>query len=34
MSFPKAQIMLIEPVGTINTGEVINERTVADNIWV
>ena len=30
----ECHILLIEPAGTLNTGEVINERTVADNAWI
>jgi len=27
-------ILLVEPAGTLNTGEVVNERTVTDSAWI
>jgi mannose-6-phosphate isomerase-like protein (cupin superfamily) len=30
----ECHILLIEPVGTINTGNLINDMTVQDNIWI
>jgi mannose-6-phosphate isomerase-like protein (cupin superfamily) len=30
----ECHILLIEPVGTANTGEVVNERTAANNVWI
>ncbi len=30
----ECQLMLIEPAGTVNTGQVVNEMTVQDEIWV
>ena len=30
----ECHILLIEPAGTLNTGEVVNERTAASDIWI
>ena len=30
----ECQILLIEPAGTVNTGNVVNEKTVTNNIWI
>ena len=30
----ECHILLIEPAGTLNTGDVVNERTVTDNVWI
>ena len=30
----ECHIMLIEPVGTVNTGEVVNERTAPNDVWI
>jgi mannose-6-phosphate isomerase-like protein (cupin superfamily) len=30
----ECNIMLVEPVGTINTGDAINGFTAVDNVWV
>jgi len=30
----ECHILLIEPVGTINTGNLINDMTVQENIWI
>ena len=30
----ECHILLVEPAGTVNTGEQANERTAADNVWV
>lgn len=30
----ECHILLVEPAGTMNTGDVVNERTVAGNIWI
>jgi hypothetical protein len=30
----ECHIMLVEPVGTINTGDVVNERTAANDVWI
>ena len=30
----ECQILLVEPVGTVNTGNVVNEKTVTNNIWI
>ena len=30
----ECHILLVEPVGTVNTGEVVNERTAAHDVWI
>jgi mannose-6-phosphate isomerase-like protein (cupin superfamily) len=30
----ECHILLVEPAGTLNTGDVINERTAANNVWI
>lgn len=30
----ESQIMLIEPAGTLNTGNVVSERTAANDAWI
>ena len=30
----ECHILLIEPVGTVNTGDVVNERTAANDVWI
>ena len=30
----ECHIMLIEPAGTINTGDVVNEKTAANDVWI
>lgn len=30
----ECHILLVEPSGTINTGEVVNERTAANDVWM
>jgi mannose-6-phosphate isomerase-like protein (cupin superfamily) len=30
----ECHILLIEPAGTVNTGDVVNERTAADDVWI
>jgi len=30
----KCHILLVEPAGTVNTGEVVNERTAPNDIWI
>lgn len=30
----ECQILLIEPAGTVNTGNVVNEKTAPNNIWI
>jgi len=30
----ECHIMLVEPVGTVNTGNVVDEKTVAHNDWI
>jgi len=30
----ECHILLIEPIGTLNTGEVVNERTAANDVWI
>ena len=30
----ECHIMLVEPAGTLNTGDLVNERTAANNVWI
>jgi mannose-6-phosphate isomerase-like protein (cupin superfamily) len=30
----ECHILLIEPAGTVNTGDVVNERTAANDVWI
>jgi mannose-6-phosphate isomerase-like protein (cupin superfamily) len=30
----ECQIMLVEPAGTVNTGDVVNERTATNDVWI
>ena len=30
----ECHILLVEPAGTINTGNIVNERTAANDIWI
>ncbi len=30
----ECHILLIEPAGTVNTGDVVSDRTAANNIWI
>lgn len=30
----ECHILLVEPAGTVNTGDVVNERTVANDVWI
>jgi len=30
----ECEIMLVEPVGTINTGDIGNDLTAEDNVWI
>ena len=30
----ECHILLVEPVGTMNTGDVVNERTVTESVWI
>lgn len=30
----ECHILLVEPAGTVNTGEIINERTAANDVWI
>lgn len=30
----ECHILLIEPAGTLNTGDVVNERTAANDVWI
>ena len=30
----ECHILLVEPAGTVNTGEVVNERTAANDVWI
>ncbi len=30
----ECHILLIEPAGTVNTGDVVDDRTASDNVWI
>jgi len=30
----ECHILLVEPMGTVNTGDVVNEKTAANDIWI
>jgi len=30
----ECHILLVEPAGTVNTGDVVNERTAAKDVWI
>jgi mannose-6-phosphate isomerase-like protein (cupin superfamily) len=30
----ECHIMLVEPAGTLNTGDVVSERTAANDVWI
>jgi mannose-6-phosphate isomerase-like protein (cupin superfamily) len=30
----ECHILLIEPAGTLNTGDIVNERTAANDVWI
>src|SRR5215211_7048343 len=30
----ECQILLVEPAGTVNTGDSVNERTAANDVWI
>ena len=30
----ECHVLLVEPAGTLNTGEVVNERTAANDVWI
>lgn len=30
----ECHILMVEPAGTVNTGDVVNERTVANDVWI
>ncbi|HSJ88744.1 MAG TPA: cupin domain-containing protein [Anaerolineales bacterium] len=30
----ECHILLVEPAGTVNTGDVVNEKTAANNVWI
>ena len=30
----ECHMLLVEPAGTLNTGDVVNERTAADDVWI
>ena len=30
----ECHIMLVEPAGTVNTGDVVNERTAENDVWI
>ena len=30
----ECHILLVEPAGTVNTGEIVSERTAANDVWI
>ncbi|RPI90116.1 MAG: cupin domain-containing protein [Chloroflexi bacterium] len=30
----ECHILMVEPAGTVNTGDVVNERTAANDVWI
>jgi mannose-6-phosphate isomerase-like protein (cupin superfamily) len=30
----ECHVLLVEPAGTVNTGELVNERTAAHDVWI
>ena len=30
----ECHILLVEPAGTVNTGDVVNDRTAANDVWI
>ena len=30
----ECHILLVEPMGTVNTGDVVNEKTAANDVWI
>ena len=30
----ECHIVLVEPAGTVNTGDIVNERTAANDVWI
>ena len=30
----ECQLLLVEPAGTVNTGEIVSERTAANDVWI
>jgi mannose-6-phosphate isomerase-like protein (cupin superfamily) len=30
----ECQMLLVEPAGTVNTGDLVNERTAANDVWI
>ena len=30
----ECHILLVEPAGTLNTGDIVNERTAANDVWI
>ena len=30
----ECHILLVEPVGTVNTGDVVHERTAVNDVWI
>ena len=30
----ECHLLLVEPAGTVNTGDVVNERTAANDVWI
>ncbi|HUF00207.1 MAG TPA: cupin domain-containing protein [Anaerolineales bacterium] len=34
VAYQECHILLVEPAGTVNTGDVVNERTAANDVWI
>jgi mannose-6-phosphate isomerase-like protein (cupin superfamily) len=34
MAEQECHILLVEPAGTVNTGEIVSERTAANGVWI
>jgi mannose-6-phosphate isomerase-like protein (cupin superfamily) len=30
----ECHLLLVEPAGTLNTGDIVNERTAANDVWI
>jgi mannose-6-phosphate isomerase-like protein (cupin superfamily) len=30
----ECHLLLVEPAGTVNTGDIVNERTAANDVWI
>jgi mannose-6-phosphate isomerase-like protein (cupin superfamily) len=34
VAMKECHILLVEPAGTVNTGDVVNEKTAPNNVWI